>query len=358
MADMNRVRIEKKNRCGLIVLDRPERLNALDRDMLLAMESARRAWAEDLDIYGVVTRSSNPAQFCSGGDLKAYYEAWRRGATEDLKDFYRTEYQHCWTLDRFVKPSVTLIDGTLMGGGLGISYHGTHRVGGENLRFAMPECRIGFFPDVGATRFLSRMPGKLGLYLALTGRAVGQADAYYLEIISHCAPASRFDEIEEALSEAEPVDTVLKHLHVDPGPAPLEALRPLIDRTFSAGSVEEVLTRLDRVQGPDRRWAEGVATDIRANRPLSVKVAFAQLARGPDIALDDALRLEYRLADQFIEDDQFFEGIRAAVIDKDRKPVWAPADIAEIADSDVEALFAEGSRPGLHLIYPFRAAII
>ncbi len=358
MAEISRIRIEKKNRCGLIVLDRPERLNALNSEMLLAMEAARRAWAEDLDVYGVVTRSSDPAHFCSGGDLKAYYEAWRRGATEDLRQFYRTEYQHCWTLDRFVKPSVTLIDGTLMGGGLGISYYGTHRVGGENLRFAMPECRIGFFPDVGATRFLSRMPGKIGLYLALTGRAVGQADAYWLEILSHCAPASRFDEIEFALSEAEPVDTVLKHMHVDPGPAPLEVLRPLIDRIFSAGSVEAILARLDGVQGPDKRWAEGVATDIRANRPLSVKVAFAQLARGPDIPLDDALRLEYRLADRFIDDDQFFEGIRAAVIDKDRTPAWSPADIAGISDSDVETLFTGSGRPGLDLVYPFRAAII
>ncbi|MEC9367794.1 MAG: enoyl-CoA hydratase/isomerase family protein [Pseudomonadota bacterium] len=332
--------IEKRNRCGLVTLNRPQALNALTYDMIEALERRYVEWAADPDIYAVVMRSAGGRAFCGGGDIKALYEWNRRGDMETILRLYGIEYQHNWSLDRFIKPHVALIDGIVMGGGVGISIYGTHRVAGPGYSFAMPETAIGFFPDVGATWFLSRLTGQTGMYLALTGRQVGAADAFRLGLVTHCIAPDHHDAIIEGLSEAEPVDPLLDGFHADPGRGDLETVQPLIDRIFSGASVEAILAALDAEKGDHAGWASSVAADIRTKSPTGLKVAFRQMRMGPSIGLDEALRIEYRLARRFLQGSEFYEGVRAALIDRDRKPAWNPAKLEDVSDADIDALFA------------------
>ena len=344
---------EQNNRCGVVTLNRPKALNAMTYDMFAALGDNYKKWADDPHIYGVIMQSAGGRAFCSGGDIKALYDWWRAGDIATILKLYGTEYQHNWTLERFTKPHVALIDGIVMGGGVGVSIYGTHRVAGDNYRFAMPEVGIGFFPDVGATYFLSRLAGKTGLYLALTGRAIGPADAYYLELVTHCIPSSHCAAIAEALSDAEPVDALLEGLHQDPGPSDIAARQAEIDRLFSGSSVEEVLASLDGETGAQKNWAREIAAEIRTKSPTGLKVAFQQMKRGPELGLDDALRLEYAIARRFMEGSEFFEGIRAAIVDKDQQPAWSPASLEEITDEMIEHCFSPLTDGGLELFNPF-----
>ncbi|MCG8562358.1 MAG: enoyl-CoA hydratase/isomerase family protein [Hyphomicrobiales bacterium] len=346
--------LEKKGRCGFITFDRDRALNALTYDMIAQMEEHYQTWIRDPDIYGVIMQSTDPRAFCSGGDLKALYE-WRQAdALETALKLYGTEYQHNWSLERFSKPNVALIDGIVMGGGVGACFYGTHRVVTEKVRFAMPEVAIGFFPDVGATYFLPRFPGKCGLYLGLTGRTVGQADAFYLGFATHCVPANAFDAIRQAMIEAEPIDTVLEGLHRDPGESWLQQNQAAIDRLFSGRSVEEILAALDAESGALADWAKETAAEIRKKSPFSLKVAFRQVEVGADMTLDEALKLEFRIARRFISGDEFYEGIRAAIIDKDNAPRWNPATLDAVGDDRVSAVFAPLEGGELDLVDPFR----
>lgn len=339
--------LEKVGRCGLVTLDRPEARNALSRVMLEAIDTHYGRWAVDPDVYGVVIESADPRSFCSGGDLKELYAHWQRGAFEAMAEYYAGEYRRIWALDRFSKPTVSLLDGAVMGGGLGISLYGTHRVAAEGLRLAMPEVSIGFFPDIGGTWFLSRLPSHIGAYLALTGRAIGAADAFALNLVSHCVPAERFGEIRAAMIDSDPIDTVLAALHRDPGPGELAPFAPTIDAVFSAPSVAEVLSRLDNLQGEHADWAAATAQDIRLHAPTSLKVAFRQMQVGRSLDLAGALRLEYRLARRFLSGHDFFEGIRARVIDRNRRPDWQPAVLAQVDDAMVDGWFSDRTGPDL-----------
>jgi enoyl-CoA hydratase len=236
---------------------------------------------------------------------------------------------------------VALIDGPVMGGGVGISIYGTHRVAGERFRFAMPEVTIGLFPDIGGGWFMSRFPGETGTYLALTGRSVGRADGFYLGIASHCAPAADFDKIRHAMIESDPIDPVVAALHQDPGEGEIAPLRDAIDRIFAAETMEDILARLDAETGTHQDWARGTAALIRQNAPLSLKVTLRQLrmARG-NALLKDALATDFRLATRMVAAPDFREGVRAAIIDKDRNPRWQPASLADVTDEMVASFFA------------------
>lgn len=345
--------LEKRNRLGLITLNRPQALNALTYDMIAALERQYAGWAADPDIYALVMRSASPRAFCSGGDIRALYE-WRlKGDMDRILRLYGSEYQHNWSLDRFIKPHVPLIDGIVMGGGVGITLFGTHRVAGPGYGLAMPETAIGFFPDVGATWFLPRLQGETGMYLALTGRRVGRADAFRLGLVTHCIDPQHYDAIVAALSEAEPVDPLLDQFHSDPGAGELEAVQDVIDRCFSAASVAEVLGRLDAEKGRHAEWARAAAGDIRAKCPTSLKVAFRQMRLGPSLGLDEALKLDFRLARRFLDGEDFYEGIRAMLIDKDNKPAWSPARLEDVSDARIDELFAPLPDGEFELINPY-----
>jgi enoyl-CoA hydratase len=339
MADDKTILFEKDNRCGVITLNRPGTLNALNYDMIAALERHYADFTADPHIYAVILQSSSDRAFCSGGDIRAIYEMKKAGKLDTILELYGTEYQHNWRLDRFLKPHVALIDGIVFGGGVGASLYGTHRVAGAGYKFAMPEAGIGFFPDVGATWFLPRLRGKAGLYLALTGRSIGPADAFHLGLVTHCIDSAHFPAIRRELSDAQPVDPMLDSFHRDPGESEIARMQPVMDRLFEADSVQGVLDNLDAEQGEFAEWAKTAAAEIRTRSPTSLCVAFEQVKRGSGMTLDQALKLEFAIARRFMEGDEFFEGIRAALIDKDGKPAWSPSRLEDVSPESIERYF-------------------
>ena len=326
---------------GLVSLDRPAALNALDRRMRERISAAYRIWTRDIGNYCVVVESAHEGVFCAGGDLRELARLAREAPAE-ARACAAQESLECWTLDRFGKPNVALIDGYHAGSGVGISLHGTHRVAGEAYRLAMPEVAAGYFPDAGGGWFLARLPHEIGMYLALTGRPLGRADAYRLRLATHCIGRRHFAAIKAALAEAEPVDQVLDALHETPEPGP-DSLLPLadaIEACFSATSVGEILARLDGLAGPHGPWAGEVAADIRRHSPMALAVAFALLRRGRRLGLKEVLELDYRVASRRLPAPDLQEGVRALLIDKDRRPRWQPASLAEVDPGAVEAHFA------------------
>jgi enoyl-CoA hydratase len=339
------ISFEENGRAGVITLDRPSRLNALTREMFEALSEHYRAWAPAPHIYGVVMRSSHPSVFCSGGDLKLLH-AWIEQRTHDtIRAFYRTAYCHCWVLEKFIRPNVPLINGLVLGGGIGITLYGTHCVAGEGYRLAMPQVGIGFIPDIGGTYFLSRLPSGLGLYLALTGQSIGPADAHRLGLVSHCIPSAHFHVVKDALSDNHPIDRLLDGLHRDPGEGELVRLTPALDRIFKSASVEEIVARLHAEQGEFAPWARATAAELRKKSPTSLKVAFVQMQRGKGLDLAAALRLEYRLTSQIIANHDYAEGIAARIAGNGREAVWQPARLEDVDDAWIESLF-EGPLTG------------
>jgi enoyl-CoA hydratase len=351
MQSEEEVILAEQGRAGLIRLNRPKALNALTLGMIRSLEAFYHRCAKSPQIYGVVMEAEGRI-FSAGGDIRAIY-GWLREKPEAAERYYAEEYRHIWTLQCFRKPHVALINGVMMGGGVGVCLYGTHRVAGENMRFAMPETGIGFFPDIGASWFFPRMPGKIGLYLALTGSIVNRADAYYLGLVTHCIASEKFDIVKSAMIDAEPVDTVLDELHVSPEASVLEQLRPIIDRCFSADSVEDIIARLEKETGDDADFARATLETLSKRSPLSLKATFEQLRRGKDYkSLKEALSVEYRIASGFVRQPDLLEGIRAVIIDKDQAPRWQPPTLGEVDETTVLALFAPPASGDLNLPDP------
>ena len=342
MSEALGISFEENDRAGVVTLDRPARLNALTREMFEALSAHYRRWAPAPHIYGVVMQSTHPSVFSSGGDLKILHQWCEQDARQALREFYRSAYSHVWVLEKFIRPNVPLINGLVLGGGIGISLYGTHCIAGEGYRFGMPQVGIGFLPDIGGTYFLPRLLGVTGLYLALTGRLIGPAEAYRHHLVTHTIPAAHFGVIKDGLSDNHPIDRLLDGLHRDPGEGELVRHTPLIDRVFSAPSVEAILERLDEEQGEggeDQVFAQETAAEIRTKSPTSLKIAFAQYRRGKSLGLADALKLEFRLASHLIGSHDYREGIAARIAGKGRKPFWQPASLAAVDDQAIERLF-------------------
>jgi enoyl-CoA hydratase len=331
---------EEKERAGVITLNRPARLNALTREIFDALSEHYRRWAANPHIYGVVMQSAHPSVFSSGGDLKVLHQWLEQGAIDSIREFYRAAYSHVWGLEKFIRPNVPLIDGLLLGGGIGITLYGTHCVAGENFRMAMPQVGIGFLPDIGGTYFLSRLPARIGVYLALTGRSMGRADAHWCRLITHCIPAAHFSVIKDAVADNHPIDRLLDGLHKDPGEGELMKLIPSIDRIFAADSVDTILEALDGEHGEHADWAKETATEIRKKSPTSLKVAFRQMQIGRGLDLAEALRLEFRLASNLITRPDYREGIAARIAGKGREPGWIPAKLDMVNDDLIESWFS------------------
>jgi enoyl-CoA hydratase len=340
---------EERGRAGFITLNRPKALNAVTLDMIHALHRFTKACAASKTIYGIVMEGEGKA-FSAGGDIRAIYDHGRTN-TSAVEKFYADEYAHNWTLERFKKPHVALIDGVVMGGGVGVSIYGTHRVGGTAYRFAMPETGIGFFPDIGGGWFLPRLPGAMGMYLGLTGKIIGQADAYACGLITHCIPRERFEEIKTAMADGQPVDQVLNGLHQDPGPGALAPVRSFIDRAFAKPTLVGILAALEAETGEHAAFAQETLTHLRKRSPLSMRVTFEQLKRGPTYAtLKEALIVEYRLATRFLREPDLYEGIRAVIVDKTHDPKWDAARVEDIPEERVQAFFAP--LPGGDLVLP------
>jgi len=337
------VLFERRGTAGLVTLDRPHALNAVTHAMVRALARQLAEWADDAAVTRVVVHAAGGRAFSAGGDLRALYDLARAGRHDEALNFWRDEYRLNALIKRYRKPYVALIDGIAMGGGVGVSIHGSHRVAGDSFTFAMPEVGIGFFPDVGATWFLPRLPGELGTFCALTGERVQAADAVRAGLATHRVSSAQFPDLRDALCSAVPVDALLNAFATATGTGPLAARQPAINRLFKADRVEDVLAALDAegaADGADADFARAAAAAMRTKSPLSLKLALAQLRRGRQLDFDECMRTELRIVSRVVYGHDFYEGIRAVIIDKDQAPHWQPASLAAVTAADVGRHFA------------------
>ncbi|MFE7134884.1 enoyl-CoA hydratase/isomerase family protein [Streptomyces sp. NPDC057638] len=319
-----------------IVLNRPRALNSLTHAMVRTLRSVLDAWEHDPAVGTVVIRGAGERGLCAGGDIRAMRESALAGDRTAL-DFWRDEYLLNARIARFPKPYVALMDGVVMDGGVGVSAHGGVRIVTERSAVAMPETVIGFVPDVGGTHLLARAPGELGTHLGLTGLAVGAADAVLCGLADHFVPYERFPGLIAALAVAPPEEAVRRFAR----PAPegeLARRREWIDSCYSGDSVEAIVDRLLSHGDPA---AKDAAETILTRSPTSVKVTLAALRRARALgALEPVLDQEYRVSCAAFRSPDLVEGVRAQIIDKDRRPRWSPATLAEVTDADVARYFA------------------
>ena len=338
---------------GTVTLNRPRALNAFTLGMYRRLDPVLRSWEADPTIRAVLVRGAGERAFSAGGDVRAIYEAGRgiSGARDLTSVFFWEEYELIRRVHRYSKPYLAIIDGVTMGGGAGVSVNGAYRIATEKTLLAMPETGIGLFPDVGATRFLNLCPGYIGRYLGLTGARIGAADALYCGFATHFVSRERVPELIAALAgiawrdgaERTQLDEVLASFHSDPGQPPLATRCAAIDRCFAAETVEEILDALAREAasgGPDSEWAAETRAGLLTKSPTSLKVTLRQLIVGRGYDLEQALALEYRLTQHFMAGHDFYEGVRAVVVDKDQNPRWRPPSLAEVGDVEVDRYFA------------------
>ena len=333
---------ERRGVAGLVTLNRPKALNAVSHGMARALRWQLDLWAQDGAVTRVVVMANGERAFSAGGDIRALYDQGKAGKQKEALQFFAEEYSLNNAIKRYPKPYVSLIDGIVMGGGVGISIHGSHRVAGDKYQFAMPEVGIGFFPDVGATWALPRLPGKIGAYLALTGERIKTADGAATGAATHHVRSDRFADLRDALCGAVPVDAVLAAFAEPQEEGGVTKLGPVIDRLFAFATVEEILAALEHeVQsGSDHAvWAKKTADTIRTKSPLSLKIALAQMIRGLECPFDECMRVEFRIVSRVVYGHDLYEGVRAVIVDKDNAPRWQPASLSAVTDAEVARHF-------------------
>ncbi len=332
------IRFEKRGRAGVVILDRPKALNALTLAMVEAMQRQLDDWKADPSVAHVVLTSASEKAFCAGGDIRRIHDMGKAGDPA-LTDFFHEEYVLDRTIHRYPKPFTSLIDGICMGGGVGLSAHAPYRVGSEKTLFAMPEVSIGFFPDVGGTHMLSRMPGETGAYLAMTGGRLKAADCLHVGFLSHFVPSARMGDLLAALCEATDPAPVLAAFADDPGAAPMANLRGAIDRLFVGDDAAAILAALEAESGADAEWAHATAAGIRGKSPTSVAVALHQVRIGGSLSFEACMRTEFRIVSHILEGHDFYEGVRSVLIDRDNAPIWRPATFEALDATAIEAHF-------------------
>lgn len=333
--------MEKRGALGLITLNRPNALNAVTASMVSAIDDILTEWEADDDVEAIAIRAVEGRAFSAGGDIRHLYDCGIRGEFDF--DFFAHEYRLNARIGDLGKPYIALINGIVMGGGVGVSFHGSHRIVGPDVTFAMPEVGIGFFPDVGGSHLLSRLPGSTGQYLGLTGTRIGQADCLATGLATHAIEANAIDPMIERLAEAESIENILPEFAIDPEGGTLAAQQAWIDEAFSGKDLRDIFLACDVMQsaeGERAGWAERTLANLKDKAPLSLSVAHEQINRGNGQSLRDCMAMEYRILRRILPRSDFYEGIRTAIIDKGEKPVWSPASIDRVSKSDIEAIFA------------------
>ncbi|WP_373990211.1 enoyl-CoA hydratase/isomerase family protein [Duganella sp. BuS-21] len=334
------------NGTGLIVLDRPKALNSLSLDMVRAITQALLAWRDDTAVEAVVIRSSSEKAFCAGGDIRFFYEAGRaspQAGSALVEDFFTEEYALNHLVHFYPKPYIALMDGVVMGGGMGIAQAGPGarlRIVTDKTKMAMPEVNIGLFPDVGGSYFLSRAPGALGYYLGVTGVTINAADALYAGLADHYAPLAERAAL-DALLASTPGAQLAAALAAyaaahDAGASALAAGRDAIDRHFSAGSVPAIVASL---KTDSSAFATKTLELMATRSPLMMCVTHELIRRGAALDVADCLRMERALVRRNFEHGEVIEGVRALVIDKDNAPQWQPATLEAVTEEMVQAMF-------------------
>jgi len=345
------IEVEVRNHVAHVLLNRPAALNALTFAMIEDLDRILRATAADGEVRALVMRGAGDKAFCAGGDVRALYES-RHAGSSLYHDFFVHEYRVDHFLHRFPKPFVAIADGITMGGGMGLVQGSRLRLVGDRTRIAMPEVGIGLIPDVGASYFLARLPGALGTYLALTGREIGPGDALYAGLADLYLAPEAMARAEQALFDLRwdgapraEVEGALRSLASPPPPAALAPLRAAVDRHFACTTVEGILASLLDEQDPALRpWALETAQSMHRRSPTMLAVSVRALQLGRRQGLEDCLRMEYTVVQHCFEHGDLLEGVRAMIIDKDKRPRWRPPRIEEVEPASVEAFFRE--RPG------------
>lgn len=327
-----------EGKAGRIRLNRPKAIHALNAGMCQAMHDALGGWADDPAVEVVLIDHAEGRGFCAGGDIRVIAES---GAGDGVaaRAFFHIEYRMNHRLFTYAKPVVAFMDGITMGGGVGISMPARYRVATENTRFAMPETGIGLFPDVGGGWYLSRLPGRMGQYIALTGARLDGAECVALGLATRYLPAEALDEAKARIAAAPgDIPAILDALSVEPPEAKILAHREAIDRYFASDRYEDVLAALE---ASDDEWAQQQLATLRTKSPQACKVSLRLLAEGaamPDFA--DEMRQEYAVGGRVAQLPDFAEGVRAVIVDKDHAPRWNPATPEGVTDTLLDTIFA------------------
>lgn len=332
---------------GLITLNRPAVLNSLNHDMIAAMHPKLIEWAKASHIKGVVIRATEGRAFCAGGDIRLAYErAIQRNPL--MTEFFYDEYQLNRCIYHYPKPYIALLDGITMGGGVGVSIHGSHRIATDRILFAMPETGIGFFPDVGGTYFLPRLSGMNGYYLGLTGARLKVDDCTALGLATHKVKHESLPDILSALVDTKfgadakaAVTGVLAAFQTEVAPSPFQEAQAEISACFSSSTIEEMMKSLAESANP---VCQDALSALQKKSPTSLKVTLQALNQGKNMDFDACMQQEFRLVSRFLLGHDFIEGIRAVIIDKDQSPVWQPATLAQVDQSTIENYFAPLSK--------------
>jgi len=335
------VLFEKRGNIGLITLNRPKALNSLTHGMCVAIKAQLDEWKISPSVQAVVVIGAGEKAFCAGGDVVKVTQSYKAGTTE-WRDFFHDEYLMNIAIAEFPKPYISLADGITMGGGVGVSIPGDFWVATEKTLFAMPETGLGLFPDVGGGWFLPRLPGETGMYLALTGARIKASDLYALGIASHHVRSDQIAEVIAALAAAtikenRDVRDVLDRFHADPEPAPMALYFDDIDGAFAGVRVDEILHALEL---DESEWAQKQFKILVTKSPTSLKLTFNQLRRGEILDnFRDNMRMEYRMVNRVMEANDFYEGVRAILIDRDNAPVWNPNSLDRVSEDDIAHYF-------------------
>ena len=322
---------------GHLQLNRPRAINALTQAMVERLAGMLAEWADDDTVQTVLLSGAGDRGLCAGGDVVAISRSIRESGGTDAARFWREEYALDAAIARYPKPHLALMDGLVLGGGVGLSAHGGVRVVTERTRIGMPEVSIGFFPDVGGCYLLAQAPGELGTHLALTASTAGGADAIAIGLADHLVPSERLPELVTALATT-PVAEALAAVAVAVGPSELVAHRDWIDIAYAG---DDPVAIVERLEASPEAAAREAAAAIRAKSPTAVAVTLAALRRARELPnLEAALDQDFRIAVRFGEAGEMVEGIRAQVIDKDRAPHWSPARLEEVTAEAVERYFA------------------
>lgn len=334
--------LAKSGKLAVITLNRPQVLNALSDQMFTALYEQLQRWAIDPSIGAVVIRGAGTKAFCAGGDLKQVYY---NGAAnyQKLIPIFKAEYRLNILINEYPKPYIAFLHGIAMGGGLGISLHGTRVIANETLQLAMPETGIGFFPDVGASKFLSKCPYNLGLYLGLTGNIINISDALYCKLVHAYVPENKWQLLFNELltldlieNTIENIDRVINNYKKHPDIAPLKEHRDTIEECFSQDSVINIIKYLKAKNTP---WTIEQVAILQKRAPTSLKVTLKQLQLGKHLTLPECMEMEFNLALEFFQQKDVYEGIRAVLIDKTYDPKWNPATLTQVSDALVDNMF-------------------
>ncbi len=353
-ATQNEVLAEVRNHIGHLTLNRPAGLNALTLDMVRNLHRQLDAWATDAQVHAVVLRGAGEKAFCAGGDIRSLHDSFKNGDTLH-QDFFVEEYALDLAIHHYRKPVLALMDGFVLGGGMGLVQGADLRVVTERSRLAMPEVGIGYFPDVGGSYFLSRIPGELGIYLGVSGVQIRAADALYCGLADWCLDSAKLTELDQRLDQLQWRDTPLKDLQgllaqlaVQQLPeAPLHALRPAIDHFFALPDVASIIEQLRAVSiGDSREWALATADLLQTRSPLAMAVTLEMLRRGRELSLERCFALELHLDRQWFERGDLIEGVRALLIDKDKNPRWNPPTVQALDAAHVASFFSGFAQSG------------